>query len=246
MRVKRAFAGVAVMSVLGAGSLRADFRDFSNLCLVASIRTCASIQVFTTVVSGNTQVTMRVANLEGQFFAGQFWDNTGGSLITRIGLVAPPIGAASGLTVNAIGGAGNVNNADSYWTLRSPGVLGGMIEVDATVPFNTANGGIRGCNASAAAATSYFQTCGAGWVEFNFTTVGAWSANNAQVAFLSQFWAVNGSGQECDTDPSTTARGTCDIVSPEPMTVLLLGSGLAGLGGVGLVRRRKENDVENG
>lgn len=248
MRVTRAVTGAVLLTVASAAALRADFRDFSNLCLAASIRTCASIQVFTTANGSNTDVVLRVRNLQGTATLGGAFDNTGGSLITRLGIVAPPIGATvGGLSILTSGAVTNVNNAESYWQLRNPGALGGMIELDASITPGSVNGGIRGCNPSAAGGiTSWFDTCGVGWVEFHFTTAGLWSASQAEVAFLSQHWAVNGGGAECDTDPTTSGRHECAIVTPEPMTVLLLGSGLAGMGGVGLLRRRRNHDIENG
>ena len=62
--------------------------------------------------------------------------------------------------------------------------------------------------------------------------------------------AVNGTGCSLWVDSNgTTVGGTtteCTNVVPEPMTMMLLGTGLTSMGGFGLLRRRKRNgDVES-
>jgi len=243
MRLNRVLAAASVLAVASAASLRADQKDFQFRCTPGAVRACASIQVVTSLFGGGTNVTIRVRNLQG----GPSWigDNTGGSFIRRIGLVAPNVTGATGLSVNAVGGAGTIGSPAGLWLLQNPGGLGGLITMTAGPPNSTGgNGAIQGCNAPwGGTRSSYFQTCNTGWVELTFTTTNFWSANNAEVAILSTDYAVNGGGFECDTDNFPTPREQCVVATPEPITMILLGSGLASMGGFGLVRRRKGSDV---
>lgn len=249
---KRIAATFALLAVAGVSTARADFKDFLTRCTPGSMRACANLQVITTPDgSGGTNVIIRLRNLAGTLDVGNL-DNTGGSLITRIGLVAPQIMGASGLTVNAVGGASSVGSPAGFWMLRNPGGLGGPIELTAGITPGTTSGGVAGCLPSYSGyQADRFETCAlGGWIEFSFNTTNSWSANQAEVAWLIQD-ANNpaGFGEECGSDPTTSTPGgrSYCAVTPEPITMVLLGSGLAGMGGFGaLRRRRKDTGVENG
>lgn len=250
MRLATVLAGIAVISAGSASTLRADFKDFGNRCSSGAIRTCASIQMYTTLdANGGTFVRILVRNLQGWYG----YDNSTGSSLTRIGIVTPQIsGVSGGLTAQAISPAGQVDNPAGVWQLRTPGVLGGPIELTAGGPAGKM-AGVVGCNEPMGGyPDAYIQTCGGGWAEFTFSTTNAWSANDAEIAWLMTRIGPNNTTVECGTDQGSlnSTREYCGVttmVTPEPVTMLLLGSGLAGMGGFGLVRRRKKDgDVTNG
>lgn len=252
MRSMRVLATLGVLSMAGAGVLRADFKDFSNRCFPGAVRVCASLQVYTAINgSGGTNVVVLVRNLQGWNWG---IDNSGGSILTRIGLTAPSIAGAAGLSVTGLSGTGVVGSPSTPWALSNPGGLGGSIELTAGLTpapgfSGNVSGGIVGCSAPGIGGlpSSYFQTCGGGWVAFTFTTSNAWSADVSEVAWLTQ--RVSSpygpmQGYECGSVQGG-GRDECATVTPEPVTMLLLGSGLAGLGGAGLVRRRRGKDVSS-
>lgn len=245
MFARRTLFGLGVVGVLAASPLRADFKDFSNYCSPGAMRACASLQIFTTLNgSGGTDVMIRVQSLQGW---GVYGDNTGGSAITRIGIVAPVnIGSATNLSIATTAGAIEANNASSLWGLRTPGSIGSPIELTAGISSGV-SGAILGCGTPYTGMPSiYFRTCGGGWIEFSFTTSNAWSADDAELAWVIDRTAnFNSDGLECDTDTiPAPGRTGCLQASPvpEPITMVLLGSGLAGMGGVGFLRRRRKDD----
>ena len=251
MRVPRFVVAGAVILAALAQPAAADSRNFYNYCTQGSFRTCASIQVETVLnATGGTNVIMRIQNLQGTLG----FDNTGGSLITNIGITAPDIQGASGLSVTTQGAIGTVGNPQSFWTINNSSV-GGFVEFGAGTnalnynglyPASVLRGGIMGCNNAFTVPTDYYQTCGGNaWVVFSFTTTNAWSADDVQVAFKSAaLVSRNGGTKACRTSDPATANEYCIEVVPEPITMTLLGTGLAGLGGVGLFRRRKKDSTE--
>ena len=252
---RRIVMALAVLATTATVNARADIKDFTNYCTTAALHTCASVQVETIPNgSGGTIVVMRVRNLQGTLAM----DNTGGGIITKIALSAPTITGASNLTVTTQGSVGVVGNPASFWQITNTNV-GGPVAFSASTntqlggiaPAKYLRGGIMGCDNAYVVPTSYFQTCGAtsGWVEFSFTTTNSWSAKDAQIAWHTDAVVYNNGGyKNCRTLDPVGAWEHCQgvAVTPEPITMTLLGTGLASLGGVGLIRRRKKGTSVTG
>jgi hypothetical protein len=104
-----------------------------------------------------------------------------------------------------------------------------------------------GCGA-VGSSTRYFDTCAPSWpgfVKFSFHTTGAWDAQDAVVLAKWQGGGLANS-VECSTGASGITSCTPPSVVPEPVTMVLLGTGLASMGGFGFLRRRKRNgDIES-
>lgn len=216
-------------------------KNFFNYCLTGSIRTCASVTVQTTLSGGGTNVVISIRNLQGT----NPNDNTGGSILTALGLTYPPTGTGSSLVVTTSGTVGTGGTPLDNWHIVTNGGGLGNIEFQAN-SFPGTKGGILGCNNgyNNAVPSDYFRTCDSqgntGWVVFSFHTANAWDASAAEIAWKVQSVAATGLSYECRSQDPLLCDPPVEITAtPEPMTIMLLGSGLAGMGGLGAVRRRK-------
>jgi hypothetical protein len=221
------------------------FRDFGTICRVGAVRTCASVSIQTKTIYVNgapayTEVVMKVANMQGT----DATDNTGGSIITKVGLTSPDISGASNLSVVGPVGGGNPS---AQWLINNK-PIGGQVEFSAGLSSgpgtsNGTDGGILGCDPSDANPTNYFQTCGSGAVTFSFRTTSIWSADNSEFAFKIQATDIDGNSYECRTEDTGGEHACVPSTVPEPVTTALLATGLAGFGYIQR-RRRKAGAVD--
>jgi hypothetical protein len=203
-------------------------------------------------VTNSTRIVIRIANLQG---SGDYLPNpgaygirdfrfenlvaTGGTGFVRGSAVVTGIGNTSETLLADKGGfyESDAPGGDG-WIWIGPGAIGGHTE-------------LYGCDLPDPRGFHGGWTCG-GAFEFDFSLAGRWELTDATVA---SFGGIQYEGAPAPHDPTgcTTAAvdgstgsgffhpGPCATAVPEPFTIALLGSGLAAMGGVGALRRRRKN-----
>lgn len=220
-------------------------REFLNYCSTGSIRTCASTRVETIwdPVMGVTRVNLMIRNLQGWLFA----DNSAGSAITRVALTAPTLVNPRGLAVTTVGDAAAVGSPQNYWQIRD-WPLEGNTEFLAMTSTGTnpgpVEGGIMGCHLlTMVTPANFFRTCGSGgWINFAFLTTGMWDASTTEIAWAVIKTNADGTNHLCRSDDPLTCNVPPVTTTPEPASIFLLGSGLAGLAAM---KRKRQARLEH-
>ena len=237
---------------------RADVHGWT-LCTPSSFHSCHSVAIGTTpIMTGSvrtgTGVTITLTNLQGSGYAS---DNTSLSGLYRVffgGRNFPLPMLPSFLPYNGTPTGGATGSAN--WYIETGTEVGGQATVDYVDAFSNGSGTIGGCSTGPLASgfTQSATTCGAGQsVVFNFTTGSIFDAGQLETVFI---YALGGPPDQfdyCFSQPDAAPNGgfpTCDVqdeyittVTPEPVTMALLGTGLFGIGGARLRRRRKTTEV---
>lgn len=242
-----------VLTLVGGLALASATPAWANgfqsyrFCGGDTFKTCAAVEI--TVVGNN--VTMKVWNLAGNLGGtyGQAAGSNAGAIINGIGFFNVPAGVQ--VVTNSLSVSGPVRGTDNPtgWNLQNFGSVAFSVDYRAATSRN--NGGISsGCATSGQLPGTppnlYQNPCNsdfgnnANWVTFNFQiTGGAWDPSTSDISFRA-YDGLSNVPTECWTDTSPAGRpATCVTVTPEPVTMTLLATGLAGMGGAGFLRRRK-------
>lgn len=247
------FRSIALVGALALGLPAAAYADgfrSYRVCGGLTFSTCAAVNI--SVVGSD--VTVQVWNLSGNgaatygvgagvpdntVFNGIAFYNTGG------------VSAVTGTLQTT--GPGRPGDSPTSWGLRNNATLGFSVDWRMTSPGSLGDNGIASGCATAGSIPGtidvYENPCSGDlsnpndWTTFTFKISGTWDPNTSEVV-LRGINPTTGQATECWTgaDPSG-GTASCTTVTPEPVTMSLLATGLAGMGGVGFLRRRKQKQA---
>jgi len=214
----RTIALAAAVSVGFAAEARADFNTGGAVCGGNSFSTCASVNLTSAVVNNKTVITVTIQNY-----------GNNGELFKSIGLIGVPAGTTIALT-----------SAPTGYGAPPPNDLSG-----AGLPGET-------WGSTANSQGDMLTNDGSTTFTFVFTFDRELTANELAALGVGVH-AISGPNG-CSTKMGVTAGGVVGNAGdysqcsppttvPEPITMTLLATGLAGMSGMGFIRRRKKNEL---
>jgi hypothetical protein len=238
-----------VAAVVGLGLAAAVVpRPANAACSTGAFNICASVTASTYSFGGTNHLVLTVVNL--------FPSQGQSHVLMAAGVNA--VGVTSGALVGAwftnlgVGTGLNVfGNGSGKWK-DSPSNVSNAVgaSVDDALG-STGSGGLIGCS-ELPHDNGLYATCPGGNAMVLDFSIGSQVVNlGAGYQFGWHSGTVNGQA-DCSlwvaSDRTTVGdqSASCSSVVPEPVTIMLLGTGLTSIGGFGLLRRRKRNhDVES-
>jgi hypothetical protein len=210
--------------------------NFDYSCSMGSFQVCASVRLF----SEGNQLRMQVWNLNGTLGVQHTMTSIG---LYHSGSSYDWSGRIRDYSVTY--GSTNITN---YWTNKGASDINNLAGVKLELKEGTeGNRGIVGCTdpgglikwATCFSGASSFP--GSPYVQFTFNLSEHFALNSVQLRWHSQ-QLPDGSSIKCDTGGAGDYPDCVpNTAVPEPATIVLLGSGLAGLAGA--VRRRRKREM---
>ncbi|MBK8002557.1 MAG: VPLPA-CTERM sorting domain-containing protein [Gemmatimonadetes bacterium] len=265
--MSRRFLPFLAVAALAPAALHADApvvttREYLNYCTSGAFHTCASVRIQVISTPTGSALVLQVQNRQGNSYG---YDNVGPTSISSFTLTGRPglthyfpMDSIPGLRwpitgVTTSGPVGSLGQSPGVWDptlgMQVPGD-GGDVMVSSWY-LNTFGKGIFGCDAlpidpnapefegTPQGFSGAYQTCTpagqSGWVEFWMVVDIPSTAEDWELS-----WTMDGGGgfngaSGCSTGPESD----CVTVTPRPVSLTLVATGLAGMA---LVRRRRRND----
>ncbi len=231
-------AGIGLAAALVPAPAKANVPETS--CSTGALTACAAVRYQVGQVGSQWQVTVWAWNL----FGNSGFPTGLSSVITYVGLAS---NVWSGTFTVA---SATFNGVAVSWKKATnfPSNLGLALDLGAKAQSGI-NNGLIGCSQtvfSSQLPTCYNDVSKALKIVFN--TSSQFVLNNASQGY----WEVHGqefNGSDCSLWWNSNGKSTDSVATggcggstvPEPITMSLLATGLASMGGVGLIRRRRKN-----
>ena len=253
---RRTLAPLALVLCAATTAAEASLRAWS-LCTPGALRSCHSVSIATLpVISGGirtgTAITISVTNLQGSGLPNTSSLPTGLYQLVLTGPITTPIQTTAPAQSAVMTGAG-ATGALAWQRITLNAAVGGLFAWIELRGIGSSPALLGGCTSGATIVGAMTaRTCGAGAAAvFAFSIQGVIEAT--QLDNLSVFaYGARGSAT-CFSNPGAVPfhGQACDVLSdplapvPEPGTLIMLATGLLGVGGGGARRRRRATAPES-